>query len=258
MKKSIFTLLLFLIAIVTFGQNSNSGPLKFLGIPIDGTKTKFVSKLKSKGFTYNSLLKNYEGQFNGKTVDVYIHTNHNIVDRVYVAFPCTTKEDVRVDFNKLLNQLKDNRKYRSFWVNNEIPEDEDISYEISVNNKRYQAIFSYFDEDRDKLELTDNLINDMSDCFTKEDRNIIKENLKFLITASEEEKDGITNQLISETQLIKTGDTEKAFNLWVQALGAIMSLVDGEVWFMIHEFDGKYYIGLYYDNLHNRAHGEDL
>ena len=30
------------------------------------------------------------------------------------------------------------------------------------------------------------------------------------------------------------------------------------VWFMIHERYGRYQIGLYYDNLHNQAHGEDL
>lgn len=41
-------------------------------------------------------------------------------------------------------------------------------------------------------------------------------------------------------------------------LDAMTSLADGDVWFMIQENYGQYYIGLYYDNLHNQAHGEDL
>ena len=34
--------------------------------------------------------------------------------------------------------------------------------------------------------------------------------------------------------------------------------ISGQVWFTISEHYGKYYISLYYDNLKNRANGEDL
>lgn len=30
------------------------------------------------------------------------------------------------------------------------------------------------------------------------------------------------------------------------------------VWFKISEFNGRYYISMYYDNEYNRANGEDL
>lgn len=85
MKKSLAITLLVLISAICFAQDD--GALKFLGIPIDGTEAQFVSRLKTKGFTYNSVSQSYKGQFNGYNVDVYIHTNHDLVDRVYVAFP---------------------------------------------------------------------------------------------------------------------------------------------------------------------------
>ena len=53
MKKTLLIALLTLLSAVCFGQNG--GPLKFLGIPIDGTEAQFVSKLKTKGFSYNSV-----------------------------------------------------------------------------------------------------------------------------------------------------------------------------------------------------------
>lgn len=73
-------------------------------------------------------------------------------------------------------------------------------------------------------------------------------------------------QVITEMQKVaptKTSEnTEEAndiaYRFISHALDTIRSLADGEVWFMIHEHYGKYQIGLYYDNLHNQAHGEDL
>lgn len=48
--------------------------------------------------------------------------------------------DIKIRFNKLCQQFKNNSKYTSL-DDYTIPEDEDISYEMSVNSKRYEAIF---------------------------------------------------------------------------------------------------------------------
>lgn len=72
MKRLFIISLIALISISVFGQNNSA--IKFLGIPIDGTEAQFVAKLRSKGFSYNSLYESCKGQFNGKDVDVYIHT----------------------------------------------------------------------------------------------------------------------------------------------------------------------------------------
>ncbi len=263
MKRTLIAVLLALTSFLCFGQDG--GALKFLGIPIDGTESKFVAQLKAKGFTYNSVYESYKGQFNGKPVDVYIHTNHNLVDRVYVAFPYTNEEGIRIEFNRLLGQFQENAKYMDLAMNSEIPADDDISYEISVNNKRYQASFSYFDPDRDPATFMDAILDKLSEFFTEEQQAKLKEYSKKLVDTPKEEHEELQAQLMAEMQEMGLGQTEgsemdpeKALRFLATFMDGMRSLADGDVWFMIHERYGRYQIGLYYDNLHNQAHGEDL
>ena len=258
MKKTFLITLVVLITSVCFGQSN--GALKFLGIPIDGTETQFATKLKSKGFTYNSLYESYKGQFNGKPVDVYIHTNHNLVDRVYVAFPATSEESIRIEYNRLLNQFKKNSKYLDLGFNEEIPEDDDISYEISVKNKRYQASFSYFDPDRDPVPFMNELLDKLSDFFTKEQLATLKEYVEKAISVPEDQREAMQEQMLSDIQSMGLGQTENSEldRFLATFMDGMRELADGDVWFMIHEHYGQYQIGLYYDNLHNQANGEDL
>lgn len=59
---------------------------KFLGIPVDGTKSEMTQKLKAKGFKANAYDKDVlEGQFNGGSVNVYIVTNRDKVCRIMVC-----------------------------------------------------------------------------------------------------------------------------------------------------------------------------
>ena len=115
MKKLFLIVLLAFFSFSAIGQNE--GALKFLGIPIDGTKEQFSSHLRAKGFTYSSLSEGYKGQFNGKDVEVFIHTNHNLVDRVYVSFPSTNEDGIRSEYNRLLFQIKRNEKYMDLGLN---------------------------------------------------------------------------------------------------------------------------------------------
>ena len=263
MKRFILLLFLGFVSLTAFSQNE--GALKFLGIPIDGTESQFAAKLKGKGFSYNSVYESYKGQFNGKPVDVYIHTNHNLVDRVYVAFPYTTEEGIKVEFNRLLGQFQENDKYMDLAMNSEIPADDDISYEISVKNKRYQASFNYFDPDRDPVAFMDGMLDKLSDFFTEEQQAMLKEYTKKLADTPKEEHEALQEQMMAEMQEMGLGqnedaepDPEKALRFLASFMDGMRSLADGEVWFMIHERYGRYQIGLYYDNLHNQAHGEDL
>ncbi len=57
---------------------------KFLGIPVDGTKSAMIQKLKAKGFTYNQRRDCLEGEFNGRTVYLHVVTNNNKVYRIMV------------------------------------------------------------------------------------------------------------------------------------------------------------------------------
>lgn len=65
------------IATLCFAQKKDV--TKFLGIPVDGTKTEMIQKLKAKGFTYNQRLDCLEGEFNGREVKIFVVTNNNKV-----------------------------------------------------------------------------------------------------------------------------------------------------------------------------------
>lgn len=143
MKKIILLAFLAAVQFCSFGQNT----MKFLGIPIDGTKEQMISALKNKGYTYDVRNDILEGEFNGNNVYISIQTNKNKVSRIAVfdANPIRDEATVRINFNNLYNQFMSNGKY-SYVAGTEIPDDEDLSYGITVKNKRYQAYFAPIDK----------------------------------------------------------------------------------------------------------------
>jgi len=47
---------------------------RFLGIPVDGSKSEMIHRLKEKGFQYNQSTGALRGEFNGLEVDIYVVT----------------------------------------------------------------------------------------------------------------------------------------------------------------------------------------
>ena len=181
MKKFIFLVALLSFSIGTLAQTLGDNTLKFLGIPVDGPKTNMIAALKNKGFKYNTYKECFTGQFNGEESEIYILDYNGKVNRVFVCDQLDRDEaDIIIRYNTLLSQFRNNGKYIDYADNKAIPSKENISYEITVNHKRYEAAF----------------------C--------LKNNS------------------------------------------------NGVVWFTILENYGDYQIGIYYDNLLNQAHGEDL
>ena len=115
---------------------------KFLGIPVDGTKSEMIRQLKAKGYTSSSFDSDVLiGEFNGRDVEIYVVTNNNKVYRIMVADTNLENEtDIRIRFNTLCGQFKNNEKYISI-KDYTIPDSENISYEMTVNKKRYEAAF---------------------------------------------------------------------------------------------------------------------
>lgn len=150
MKRLILCLSTILLALSVNAQITEN--IKFLGIPIDGKKADMISAIKNKGFEY--IGDDYlSGDFNGNKSQIFVHTNRNIVDRICVFYANTVDEaQIKIDFNNLLRQFQNNEKYVEFVENEFIPDDEDISYEISVHKKRYDVSF------HPKPELTDEII----------------------------------------------------------------------------------------------------
>ena len=236
-----FVIGILIMCSTVFGQSEST--LKFLGIPVDGSKSEMVAALKDKGFRYDSNSGFLVGDFNGRESQIGIVENHGKVYRVVVFDANTSGEgQIRIRFNNLIHQFENsNDKYYYINQNDKIPEDEDISYEISVNNKQYSATFIYnplYGND----ELRDRLINEaveeskLSIEKTKDEKTIGG------ITYGEfySDKDNY-DQLISSIVGLK-----------------VIQMSNSSVWFKIFEHYGKYYIGLYYDNLLNAPNGEDL
>ena len=199
----------------------------FLGIPIDGFKTEMKKKLIAKGFTPKTLEGHdyLEGEFNGVDVDLYIVTNNNKVFRIMVSDANMLDEaNIKIRFNTLINQFKNNKRYTCF-DDYELSETEDISYEMTVNNKIYEATF-YQNPNMDIVE----------EKARKELLNVYTE-----------------DQLKNPTEEVRNALQKKILSIKVDVMS------NKVVWFRIRELNyGQYYIVMYYDNEYNHANGEDL
>lgn len=220
---------IFLIAIstlLTLHLNAQK-VTQFMGIPVDGTKSKMIQKLEQKGFEYNSYGDYLTGEFNGRDVQVFIVTNRDKVRRIYVVdkYGTSSVSKIKNRFNTLCYQFENNLKYYKYTSvenNQQIADDEDISYEITVNDKQYEAVFYQISNDE--------LVAIEQDC--TQDRNIND------TTITEEQRTTIINDCV-----------------WY-ALFEVKPKYS--VWFTIHKSNGEYTIGIYYDNGYNEPNGEDL
>ena len=229
MKRLLFIVLAMIATITSFAQQKDV--TSFLGIPVDGTVLSMKQKLVSKGFVPKKFgdEEYLEGEFNGCNVNVYIRTNNNKVYRIMLADNFTVDEaQIKIRFNNLVSQFENNKRYFSLDKYT-LSDEEDISYEMTVHNKNYEAAF-YQVPDMEKtytLALQEKVRNELLSKYTEAE----------LKNPSEE----ITKEIANTT--IKIG-TELMLMKFV--------------WFKIVRVNGKYFICMFYDNEYNRSHGEDL
>ena len=153
--KRLFFIAMFILSFTTIYAQEDV--TKFLGIPVDGFKQDMIKKLVDKGYnTFNEDVNCLVGEFNGEDVFIFIVTNNNKVYRIMIAdLNMRDEAQIKIRFNTLCQQFKNNPKYartRDF----EIPEHEDISHEMTVNEKEYHAIFYQRNENG---ELTEDMFN---------------------------------------------------------------------------------------------------
>lgn len=111
MKKLLSLVLLLACSAVSYAQNEVT---QFLGIPVDGSKSEMIQKLKAKGFRYDSELDCLKGEFNGRDSYISVVTNNNKVYRIMVRDVTSSSEsDIRIRFNTLCRQFENNKKYQS-------------------------------------------------------------------------------------------------------------------------------------------------
>lgn len=229
MKKLVSLSMLIVMSFSLYAQELDV--TRFLGIPVDGSKKDMIQKLKAKGFESTSDPDILEGEFNGTEVWIGVATNNNKVWRIAVMDKNGTNEsNIKIRFNRLCQQFESNSKYGSIFEDQTIPEDEDISYEMSVNKKRYQAIFYQYPVITDSVAFANAYAEKKWD--TSEDSTTIK----------------FVNSLKANGALLKMAYLESQ----------MQAVENKQVWFTIDKSYGEYKIMMFYDNEYNHANGEDL
>lgn len=144
MKRFLATFLFVLMTIAAIAQDNT---IKFLGIPVDGTKDEMISKLQAKGYRYDTISDSLFGEFNGTDVNIFVQTVNNRVWRIGIVDANTDDDEanIKIRYNKLFKQLSNNGKYE-VHAGSTLGEEEDISYGTAVLNKRYEAVFHLKDK----------------------------------------------------------------------------------------------------------------
>lgn len=235
MRKILITLAFVMMTIVSFSQ------VNFMGIPVDGTKSEMISKLKQKGFSYDTKNDCLEGIFNGTKSNIWVVTNRN--GKVYRIYVCDANQKNEANiinrFNTLFSQFLNKDNYRLYY-GEKIKIGEDISYQMSINNKMYSASFTQFN-----------------------DEYLLYIDMEY----SQKNYEKVHNKAI---EIVKEWDVMDGYNIAIRDydeeeiferdIAIVLSKVKpyNSVWFKISEFYGEYYIALFYDNLLNAPNGEDL
>ena len=159
MRKFLTLLAMIAISASVFAQKEVT---KFMGIPVDGSPTEMVKKLKAKGFKTDEdfmqaiKLGGFDwdgpewliGRFNGTKVRVSLDVEQNKVWRIYLSDKDNRDEtQIKIRFNTLVRQFEGNGKYVPYDDEQTIADDEDISYQMTVNKKQYEAYFLQKGED---------------------------------------------------------------------------------------------------------------
>ena len=98
---------------------------------------------------------------------------------------------------------------------------------MNIKNKRYEAAYYQKPEQMDTVAINNILKNKLYSKYTEEQ--------------------------------IKNPTEEMKVEIFRESLIAMLEVVSKKsVWFTISEFQGKYYISMFYDNVYNQANGEDL
>lgn len=240
MKKIVLMIMACLCTIVAmYAQNkanitdenlSNKGLItEFMGIPVDGDKSDMIDKLESKGFVYNEELECLEGEFNGEEVLIDIKTNNNKVCRIAIIDKIGRNEQqIKIRFNRLCEQFENNKKYVFLGESQIIPEETDISFEMNVNKKSYIA-FYYQNIDINQVETT-----------------LLKSKYLEMIDK--------VNGTFKEDMV----DLMERYNPFPTFILIDYLKLMRKVGVILYGTNGKYRVGIMYDNDYNTANGEDL
>ncbi len=208
-----------------YAEAMKSDVTTFLGIPGDGTVSSMKQKLIAKGFKQDSNM--LSGQFNGQDVYLAIVANKGKVWRVCVINKTPVSEaQIRLQFNALVRQFMNSTKYDNVKeYDPTIDESEDISHEMLVNNKEYEA--NFYQKSR-----------------------IEGDSIKW--------KEQFKLSYLKEHPNVSLKDIEAGCKV-IFELGKLIGKSSKHVWFTIRRnYYDSYNILYFYDNEYNKPNGEDL
>jgi hypothetical protein len=148
MRRFLTTIISLVFATALFAQEAH---LKFKGVPIDGSLTEFVSKMKTAGFTHIGTdhgIASLKGDFAGYKnciVGVYTVKPLNIVSQIVVLFDNKYNwSDLESDYNLLKELLTEKygapaqviEEFESTYI-----DDDDKLYELSMDRGTWSSVF---------------------------------------------------------------------------------------------------------------------
>lgn len=245
MRKTLIILVLAAISVFASAQQVTT----FIGIPVDGTKQEMIKALRDKGFTYDVYTEEFTGEFNGEIVNISIQTVSGKVWRLIISDASFRNErQIKNRFNTLCDQFANNGRY-VIYAASEIPENEDISEEIILNEKEYSAGMVQRDSEGFDEFVQATVYND------EWWKSLSREELQFL------ELDDATYNKLKESNIVNAlEEFKKQSPEEYNDLFTLMEMtynVNRLVWFKI-QGNGPYKIVMYYENNYNSAQGQDL
>lgn len=154
MKKLLFFAIMLCISMSAFCQNAH---LSFKGVPIDGTLTEYVNKMKAAGFTHLGTedgIALIQGDFAGYkncTIGVQTLKPRNLVHEITVVFPSQEKwQNLENDYIKIKEMLttkygapsKSKEEFVKTPVYMDLDKDDDKMAELRDDRCEYYSVFT--------------------------------------------------------------------------------------------------------------------
>jgi len=176
MKTKLLTIIILLISVKNYAQNSKTEHLTFKGVPIDGSLIEYVSKMKQSGFDHlgtEGETASLKGDFAGYkdcVVDVSTLRQKDLVHKIVVVFPSKdTWTTLFENYSNLKEMLTEKYGKPSDVVEkfggaySQDADDRTKMYQVQLDNYKYYSIWQ---TEKGRIELSIGHKR-LSNCFVK-------------------------------------------------------------------------------------------
>jgi len=175
MKKILISLFFVFAATISFAQTQSSDHLTFKGVPIDGTLSEYVSKMKQNGFTLVgtengiAMLRGDFAGFKDCIVGVATLKQKDLVSKITVIFPeRDTWSSLSGNYFSLKEMLTEkygepSKSVEEFQTYSEPRDDGDRMHAVKMDNCKYHTTY---ETEKGRIELSIDHESVMS-CFVR-------------------------------------------------------------------------------------------